>query len=727
MAVESSQKTPGSGSPPSRSTRAVKWAAGTNVALAVILAVALVGVLQYAGYAYNAKADLTSSGINSLSEGTEKLLDSLNTEVTIVSMYFQSDLEPEDQARFRQAVDDLIDLYHMSNPSKVVADSINPLQDHQRRKELFARLQAIPKFKEQAKPYRELIDTFKTSLAPDMTELLTQEQQTLAGLTGTLAGGDEAKVLGAIQRFLDELQQSLARVQQNLETMPEDEVPDYAGAVNAIKSLCRSIKEAPESLAPDALEAFAARMGVAVSSLSPEVQTYLNGAAKPYRGLADRVQQELDKADDLPTLELDRLLRRFSPMDNDIFVVTDKDARIITFADTWPPRETGGAPNADAFSSRDFRGEEKISSAILQITQEKKPAVVFVRYGGDPLFFGGFRPGMPRARFMQMKEHLESLNFSVLEWDLAQSTDPPKIDPKPSEVVYVVLNPTPPPPPMGQPPQTPPFGDEQRQAVIKAIGDNGKALFVAGWKPDAMGFLPAPYEFADYLKDTWGIDVENDVLLLQAVAVGPNEFRFVRSPWNMSETVPSHHLIVKGLGTRRSSFPWVAPLTLTEKAPEGVQRETLLSCPRSDGLWGVKNIQAYEEQVRRGEFVTKEPNDVLGPFTVGVAATKGDAKIVVISSRGFAEDAVAFATGLVATAQGLGVVNVNPSNVTLLVNSLHWLTGNAQWMNLGRPIESNVIEIEPGPALTAARVLVYGIWPTAALVCGGVVWFIRRR
>jgi hypothetical protein len=509
--------------------------------------------------------------------------------------------------------------------------------------------------------------------------------------------------------------------------MPEDEVPDYAGAVNATRSLYRNIKEAPESLAPDALGAFAARMGIAVSSLSPEVQNYLNGAAKPYRRLADRVQGELDKADKLPTLELDRILRRFSPMDNDIFVVTDKDARIITFAETWAPREAGGTPNVDAFSSREFHGEEKISSAILQITQESKPAVVFVRYGGDPLFFGGFGPGMPRAPFMRMREYLEGLNFSVQEWDLAESTTPPQIDPTPSRIVYVVLNPTPPPPPTGRAPQTPPFGDEQRQAVLQAIGDHGRALFIAGWKPSAMGFFPASYEFADYLKDTWGIDVEDNVLLLQAVPVGPNEFRFVRGPWNMSETVPSHHLIVKGLGTRRSSFPWVAPLTLTDKAPEGVQRETLLSCPRSDGLWGVKNIQAYEEQVRRGEFITKEPDDLLGPFTVGVAATKGDARIVVISSRGFAEDVVAFATGLVATAQGLGVVNLNPSNVTLLVNSLHWLTGNTQWMNLGRPIESNVIEIEPGPALTAARVLVYGIWPAAALVCGGVVWFIRRR
>ena len=195
----------------------------------------------------------------------------------------------------------------------------------------------------------------------------------------------------------------------------------------------------------------------------------------------------------------------------------------------------------------------------------------------------------------------------------------------------------------------------------------------------------------------------------------------------MDDAVPSHQLIVQGLGARRSTFPWVAPLTLTDKAPEGVKRETLLSCPRSDGLWGVKNIQAYEEQVRRGEYITKEPNDLLGPFTVGVAASKGDSRIVVISSRGFADDAVAFATGLVATAQGLGMVNLNPSNVTLVVNSLHWLTGNTQWMNLGRPIENNVIDIEPGPALTAARVLVYGIWPAAALVCGGVVWFIRRR
>jgi hypothetical protein len=65
--------------------------------------------------------------------------------------------------------------------------------------------------------------------------------------------------------------------------------------------------------------------------------------------------------------------------------------------------------------------------------------------------------------------------------------------------------------------------------------------------------------------------------------------------------------------------------------------------------------------------------------------------------------------------------------VSLFVNALHWLAGNTQWMNLGRPIDTRVIDIAEGPSLTFVKVLSYGIWPALALLSGGIVWMIRRR
>ena len=710
--------------PSAQSARSIRWVTGTNVLVASALAVALVAVLQWGGYTFNAKADLTSTQINSLSEGTEKLLRSLGEEVRITSLYFQTDLEGPEQAKFRGASADLIQLYRMANPSKVVTDYVNPLQDHQKRKDLFARLAGIPKFKDQVKPYETALETFEKTLAPQIADVLSKEQETLSEMAGAWGEGREAEVLGSIRNFFSNQQQDLAAAQEGLQAARQAEVPDYTGVTSGLRTLYNAVQQIPK-----ALDDFSAAQSAMLSKLRPDVAQYFKEAADRYRPLAEKVGSEAEKIASLPPFDLSRILQQYTPNGNCILVDTAKDARMITFSDTWPPAQSGAAPAKDDFSSREFNGEAKISSAILQLTQEEKPAVVFARFGGPPLFFGGFQPNSPPAPYMQMKDHLEDLNFTVHEWDLAESMTPPPIDPKPSRVSYVVLKPTPAPqqPMMGQ--QQPPaqFGEPHRKALLGALGDKGRAIFIAGWYPSQYGPVPNPYEYRDYLRDTWGIDVLDDTLVIQAMPVGPKEFRLTRGAENMTQTSTADQPIVKGLGARRSGFPLVAPLKLADKPPQGVEITKLIWSPANDGRWGVKDIfQRAQEQQASGEF-PKAADDLIGPFTVAAAAARGESKIVVVSSPSFAMDSVAFANDWVLTPQGLAVVKANPSNVTLFVNALHWLADNTQWMNLGRPIESRVLEISEGPTLTAVRALVYVVWPALALACGGVVWIVRRR
>ncbi len=719
MAIEPTpKKEAGQGAP----VAGVRWATGANVIVATVLVVALVAVLQWGGYTFHAKADLTSTGINSLSEGTERLLDSLDDEVRITSLYFESDLETEEQTRFRKAASDLIELYRITNPSKIVAAYINPLQNHQRHKELFKRLQQIPAFQEQSKPYRALLDDFKAKIGPEVAGLLTAEQDELSGRTSTSGEDDESRVIGAIVNYFKERQVDLADVQDALEANEQSEIVDYTGAWRTLRSFYNSIERIPETL-----DAFVRDNAALLRGVSPDTRAYFVEAADRYRPLAEQVRAALDKGVDLPDLEMDRIARNYTLTGNCIIVDSDKDARLITFSDVWAPMQ-GGAPLEDGRVPREFRGEEKLSSAILQITQPTKPAVVFVRYGGEPLFFGGFQPNMPRPQYAQMKEHLESFNFTVHEWNLAATVDPPEIDPAPDKVIYVVLRPTPTPPPMmGRQQQDPPFGDEHRQALIKALEANPRALFITGWTPTSLGPMSTPYEYGEYVRDAWGIKVKDDVLVIQTRPVGPNEFRLARGFENLTQPANSDHVIVKGLGSRRSMFPLVAPLDISEELPAGVEASELLWFKPNDGLWGVEDIQTRVQEAQKTGFIAKSDADLLGPFTLAVAATRDEAKLVMVSSAFFAIDEVAFATNMTLTSQGLALVRANPSNVTLFVNALHWLGDNTQWMNLGRPIESRVLTIEEGPGLTFVRALAYAIWPGLALVCGGMVWIVRRR
>ena len=161
--------------------------------------------------------------------------------------------------------------------------------------------------------------------------------------------------------------------------------------------------------------------------------------------------------------------------------------------------------------------------------------------------------------------------------------------------------------------------------------------------------------------------------------------------------------------------------------PEGVELKRLVRLPERDGIWGVKSLQTYQEQLRQREYLTRAEGDLEPPFDLAAAATKGDAKIVVISSADFAVDIVAFARTMSIGPQGFTIRSRNPGNVSLLVNSLHWLNDNTQFMNIGKPIDAAVLQIGGKSTVRSVQVLTIFVWPMLALVCGGIAWWVRRR
>ena len=79
------------------------------------------------------------------------------------------------------------------------------------------------------------------------------------------------------------------------------------------------------------------------------------------------------------------------------------------------------------------------------------------------------------------------------------------------------------------------------------------------------------------------------------------------------------------------------------------------------------------------------------------------------------------------TSQGLGIRSQNPGNVTLLINSLHWLNDNTEFMNIGKPIDAGVLEVENPATVKAVQAFAIFGWPLLAIAGGGVVWWVRRR
>ncbi|MGB2987463.1 MAG: hypothetical protein WBE26_16490, partial [Phycisphaerae bacterium] len=317
----------------------------------------------------------------------------------------------------------------------------------------------------------------------------------------------------------------------------------------------------------------------------------------------------------------------------------------------------------------------------------------------------------------------------VEEWDVKSSDTPPGIDPEPTRTIYVVLKPNPPQrDPMGRPTGEPPFADSHRKAVLSAIGDSGRALFIVGWYPGPFGPVPSTYELNDYLTDEWGIKVDTSALLIETMNIAPGKYVLARRDFfNMNDLGVTDHAIVSGAQARQLAFPMCAPLELSDPPPDSVEHARLVILPQRDGVWGEKDIQDFLNNARSSESLTRDEGDMEGPFDLAVAATKGDAKVVVVSSAGFAEDNVAFAREMAMTSRGFTIRSRNPGNITLLINSLHWLNDNTDFMNIGKPIDAAVLQIGRESTVKAVQVLTIFVWPALALACGGVAWWIRRR
>jgi hypothetical protein len=187
------------------------------------------------------------------------------------------------------------------------------------------------------------------------------------------------------------------------------------------------------------------------------------------------------------------------------------------------------------------------------------------------------------------------------------------------------------------------------------------------------------------------------------------------------------HPMTAELGKMQALFPLVSPMDLVEPAPEGISLTRLVWLPENEGLWSVQDISFYERQ-QANEFYVRSPEDSIGEFLMAAAATKGNAKVVVINSTEFATDRIAGYADPVLIGQRIAMRLRFPGNAALFMNALHWLNDNIKWMNLGTPIDTSTLAVQEGSgSMKFVWALTVFILPALAM-CGGIcVWFVRRR
>ncbi len=715
---------------------------GTNVLLTVLLAAAVTVMAVWAAGRLGGRMDVSSAGRNSLSPRTVQLLKGLDGKINITGTYSVALKEVRKFAeKHRGMVADLLDLYETSGGGKVSTAMIDPSKSPLEVKALLKRIVEKPAYKDESKPHEEAIKAFP-ELIQRVATLVKSENDGIAALAKDDKALASISTLFAVQIELNGLQQDAVKAQEEIKKLLEDEIPRYGTAVEEAR---KTLTNAKTSLT--AAQNWMAGEGAQIAKISETSRAFFKNAPTRYKELVGAIEAELTKTGELKRVKFEELYDSLKSGEC-IVVETDKEAAVIPQYEVFVARGDQSRPPAQDGDQSEFNGETAISSSILKLTQKTKTGVVFVRHGGQPMLRPDFNNmnlqmmrELPRAPFGMINEMMGKENFVVEEWDVAAAPAPPEVKDA-SKIIYVVF---PPSPPEGNPmmrQQQMGMTPEQKQAVLDAVRKSGLAMFMAGWSPPRSRFDPtkAPYEYNDFLQSTWGIDVKSEFLTLQfgparddpslkypAIHSQQNQFMLADTAFE-----PTEHEIVKPLQATPIGLDMVCPLAFSAAGsqPAGVKIATILEVPKSEDLWAFSNFDRIDKDLQSKRGTIRYPDDMPSPYPIAVAGSNDqNQRVVVFASDSFMADNVLRMAGLVQVGGQIAVAATFPGNSDLFINSLHWLSGDANRISVG-PANSDVPRLDKlkeGPVASFWRAFLVGIWPACAGVVGLGVWLMRRK
>jgi hypothetical protein len=712
---------------------------GLKSVVDLVLGVAVVGFAVWASGRYGGQIDLSSGGVNSLSPRTVKLLEGLDQDITITGMFtlIASDIRPHAEKRY-EYVSDLLDLYESTGGARVTTYMIDKEMDPQPARALLDRLAAKPEYQHEAEPYKALLEQF-----PEIEQQLAPLAQDEVSRIGQLLLDDPAlesvRELPVIERNFKTILEEGEATRREVDRFMSADIPLQGQALNVIGVQLDQAAKAMK-IAQD----WMTREGAKLVGISPESAQYFAGAGVRYAGLIAQIEALKEKSTGLEPLQLEQIYRQLEG--GQVVVVETPDAvSVVPQDDVWPARTDGG--QGEDGDRREFAGEQGVSSAILRMTQKERTGVVFVRYAGGPLL----TPEMPQlpqmmqqrppeAPYESIDAAMQKENFVTAEWNVEAEPSPPVLEDV-ARTVFVVFPPTPPgPQSLQNPAGAKSISEEQKQAVLSAVGESGMAVFLVGWQPPAMPFGGAggAYAYGEYLTQNWGIEPQSGALTIQFMLNPRKQETFV--PLNMRNPTLltsdafewTGHPIANALKSLPGALASALPLRILtgETAPEGVTLEPIIRLKTSDAVWAVMDIQRLQTDFQQHEGTRRYDDDTLPPFPLAVAGTNAAGqRIVVISSEQFIANPVLSAAQLMFVGGGIAQVQLYPANRDLFINTLHWLTGDAERIAVG-PRRGNVPrldKLEDGPVAEFTKVFLVGIWPGVVLIAGAVVWFTRRR
>jgi hypothetical protein len=693
---------------------------GLNVGVTVLIVILLAGAAIYLSQKHKKRFDRTSAGINSLKPQTKNILSDLKKPITLVSLYSRNDskalaADPQWGDRVAQ-VDDLLDEYKR-NSGQVQIELIDPILYPSKVDDLIKQVET---------KYGGETDRYKTFLAgyPKKFEVINAFAKSEADKVRALPfdqieKNESSAELGetltitflTVQGFPEALDRSKLQVDRLLKQKP----PDYKGATEIVNESMTMLTGMLERIIADF------KGSVAKPGIPAGIKTYFAESLTRYEGVKKLADEIIAEIGHLGELKLDSL-RQSLKAQNAILVMGDNELKVLPQEKVWQKDvDRRAAPGSDPIKPR-FAGEQQISTAILSLTSEKKPKVVFIRPGGPPLTQAMFRR---RAPFSDVADRLRDYNFTVLEkdytnmWQMQAQMQQMPVPPEPTDedikdAIWIVVNFPAQPSPMGMPPPS------LAPKLKEHLDNGGSAMVMCDMRADTL----------EAALSEWGVAIKTEkIIIKQAIKDDSGREgdqieqaeRRQQPVFIMKEY--GDHVLTRPINSLDGVMIPLLPVQVTKK--EGYSATMLLPAPKQPPSFAV-SVEALQTESE----VTLDParGDLSPPLYGGAAVEKKDGgRLVVIGNADFASNNLVQFRDESLARQGYAVPRF-PGNAELFANSVYWLAKMEPMIAIS-PTSSQVERIATmsdsvNRAWNVGVLLV--LLPGLVVAAGLAMWFARR-
>jgi hypothetical protein len=698
---------------PNQTTR--RWAYGLNVGVGVVLATALLALVNWMGNKHSVPVEMAFTRHYKISDQTRGLLNSLQNEYTLVTLFSPMTRDQETQ----QAIE-LTDQYAKLS-SKIQVEHITSGLTTGRESALFEKIKAryakelepIDKGVKEALEQVQGISRESRAALPLLNKALETAPESDAKMRAEL--GQYVQIFTRMGPQFDELVTKFQKQQS-------DPLPNSSLVLEALRGALTNTSV--NLLNP---------MGARLESMVKAEQTPL--LTKDAMGQALAVVRRMQATVDQSLLQLrtiklsesySRLVEQLS-LPNTVLVLGPDKERVISLESMFRDVTPGGAADGeDADRSgkveRGFLGEEMVTGALVSLEQKQMPLVVFV-YTGRVSPFG--RPASALQMYMKygyVAERLRKMDFEVMEWSPMGRTGPmgqpiaPTAAPEPKEgqrAVWVFL-----PSPDDDPTMMSALGPEMNKKVqnlfVERMSKGDSALVLMKMSPESK-FNSDPMM---QLIEGYGIKPRLSELVLRQVTGADR--KTAANPTHEIVTWPQDLAVTKALSGMATMLVMACPITLEKPKNSEVELYPLIWVTGKE-VWAVSDVSPGVQKLKYNPATASEK------FVVAAAAKTKDNRLIVSTDPYWCAD-LATADGY----DGPGTADLRgarfPGNQELFMNSVFWLAKMEQLIAASPRTQDirRIQDISPARMRVIQWALILGL-PLGTLALGVGVYLVRRR